>query len=257
MRILRSALTVVLAAITPLAHADVSNLEEGFPTALTDAYPIAYLGREAQLVNRFVRTHEDEDGFMFEPRLEFGFPRNTQISVAVPFQAGELEPDGIEDVRVEALYNFNQESLAIPAVSAIAGLEAPTGDDSHGVDPIVGAVMMKTLGRSPLMHRLHVIGRYQFNAEDQESERDGRYEAVIGYSRRVSPQLFVVFDYLREQELEQDREVNLVEAGLRYGLTPTWVLSAGAGFGIGAESPEVQATIGLQKELLIPYLSPE
>lgn len=248
---------ILILILAPLAHADVSNLEEGFPTALTDAYPIAYLGREAQLVNRFVRMHEDDDGFMFEPRLEFGFPRNTQISVAVPFRTGELEPDELGDVHVEALYNFNQETLDLPAFSAIAAVDTPTGDESHGVDPEVGAVITRTLGRSWLMHQLHLVGRYQFNAEEQADERDGRYQAVVGYSRRVSPQLFVVFDYLREQELEKDQEVNLVEAGLRYGLTPTWVLSAGAGFGIGAESPDVQATIGLQRELLLPYFSPE
>lgn len=256
MRVQILALAVVILC-TPLARADVSDLEEGFPTALTDAYPKEYLGREAQLVNRFIRTDKEEDGFLFEPRLEFGFPRNTQISVAVPFRTGELEPDGLGDVRVEALYNFNQETLGIPAVSAIAGLETPTGDDSHGVDPIVGAVMSKTLGRSPLLHRLHLVGRYQFNSEEQPDERDGRYKAVIGYSRRVSPELFLVFDYLREQDLTRHEETNLLESGLRYGLSPLWVLSAGVGFGIGAESPEVQATIGLQRELLIPYLGPE
>jgi hypothetical protein len=256
MRILFITMVAVGALAIP-ARADVSDLEEGFPTALTDAYPKEYLGREVQLVNRFIRTDKEEDGFFFEPRLEFGFPRNTQISVAVPFRTGELEPDGLGDVRVEALYNFNQETLGVPAVSLIAGLETPTGDDSEGVDPIVGAVFSKTLGRSSQLHRLHLVGRYQFNSEEQPDERDGRYEAVVGYSRRVSPQLFILFDYLREQNLKEHEETNLVEAGLRYGLSPIWVLSAGVGFGIGAESPEVQATVGLQRELLIPYSSPE
>lgn len=238
------------------AVSDVSDLEEGFPTALTDAYPIAYLGREAQLVNRFTRTVKREDGFLFEPRLELGFPRNAQFSVAVPFRTGELEPDDLGDVRVEALYNFNQETLDLPALSLLGGLELPTSDESEGVDPAVGAVLTKTLGRTWQMHRLHLVGRYRFNNEEQPDERDGRYQAVIGYSRRISPQMFVVFDCLREQQLKRKEEVNLAEMGLRYAITPTWTFSAGAGFGIGAESPEVQATVGLQKELLFPYLSP-
>lgn len=56
----------------------------------------------------------------------------------------------------------------------------------------------------------------------------------------------VVLDLVREEELEKDEETNLAEIGLRYQLTPLTVLSAGAGFGFGDESPDVQLTLGFQ-----------
>jgi hypothetical protein len=69
---------------------------------------------------------------------------------------------------------------------------------------------------------------------------------VVGYEVRVSNDLIVLADVVREQELEEDREINLLEAGARYRLTPFSVLSAGVGFGVGDESPDVRTTVGFQ-----------
>ena len=98
---------------------DHTNLEEGLPTALTDARPIGYLGREAQAFFRYEHTDDDEDAFLAEARLEIGFPRNGQLSLSVPYLFGEIEPDGFQPVRAEVLYNVNQETRLLPSFAFV------------------------------------------------------------------------------------------------------------------------------------------
>lgn len=45
-------------------------------------------------------------------------------------------------------------------------------------------------------------------------------------------------------QLDEDREANLVEAGVRWQLTPLTVLSAGAGAGFLDESPQFRFLVG-------------
>lgn len=234
----------ILSSVTRAA--DHTNLEEGLPVETTDAYPIPYLGREIQTVFNYDRGHEGVDSFIVTPRLEFGFPRNGQISIEVPVLFGEIEPDDIGETRLEWLYNFNQETLLLPAFAVTGAIDLPTGEDSQGVDPLVKFIITKTLSRSSLFHRLHVNLAYQFNDDEQPRERSDWYKASIGYSARLSNETLFVADYVREERKEEDIEFNLIETGVRYQLTPLTVISGGLGFGIGDESPDVRAILGFQ-----------
>lgn len=226
--------------------ADHRNLDEGLPVETTDAYPIPYLSREIQAVFNYDRGHEGIDSFTTVPRLEFGFPRNGQISIEVPVLFGEIEPDDIRETRLEWLYNFNQETLFLPAFAITGAIDLPTGDTSHGVDPVVKFIISKTLSRSSLFHRLHVNLAYQFNDDEQSQERSGWYKTSIGYSARLNNETLFIADYVREERREEDVEFNLIEFGVRYQLTPLTVISGGLGFGVGDESPDVRAVLGFQ-----------
>ncbi len=54
---------------------------------------------------------------------------------------------------------------------------------------------------------------------------------------------------MREQEKEEDIDINLVEAGLRYQLTPLTVIAAGVGVGVGEDSPDLRVTLAFQHSL--------
>ncbi|MGB3226029.1 MAG: hypothetical protein WBB23_24785, partial [Desulforhopalus sp.] len=98
------------------------NLEEGLPTELADTIPTHYLNTELQGLARWTRTHEGEENFLLEPRLEYGIWYNTQVSLSVPYEFGEaVDEDEIKDIDLELFYNFNQETLVIPAF-ALAGV---------------------------------------------------------------------------------------------------------------------------------------
>ena len=81
------------------------------------------------------------------------------------------------------------------------------------------------------------------NAEAEDDERDDMYKFVIGYDRRLNADTVLILDYVREQEKEKNEEINLVEAGIRCQLTPLTVIAAGAGAGIGEDSPDFRITL--------------
>jgi hypothetical protein len=71
--------------------------------------------------------------------------------------------------------------------------------------------------------------------------------------RRLNADTVLVLDYVREQENEEDKEINLVEAGIRYQCTPLSVISTGAGAGIGEDSPDVRIAVSFQHSFTACY----
>lgn len=239
---------LVAAPAPAFAGGGLANIEEGLPLTIESTYTIAYLGREFQLVSRYERGDEGVDSFLIEPRVELGIWWNTEFKITAPFLFGEIEPDGNRPIQLEFSYNLNQETLELPAFAVAGGFELPTGEDAEGYDPFLKLLVTRTLGRSMMFHQVHLNFLYQWNDQVQADERSGRYELAVGYSRRLGVDTLFVADFVREQEMEQEIEANLVEAGLRYKLLPQGILSGGIGFGTGDESPDVRVTIGFQYE---------
>lgn len=233
---------------TALGAGGKANIEEGLPLTIESPYTIEKGGREVQLVTRYERTDEGEDDLLFEPRLEFGVWWNTELSVAAPFHFGSVPEDGLGPVNLELTYNLNQETLDLPAISFAGGLDFPTGDDAEGYDPFAKVLVSRTLGRSSYFHQAHFNLEYQWNDDVGATERAGRYTLALGYSARLNTDTLFLADVVREQEWEENVEMNLAEAGLRYQLLPQGVLSSGVGFGFGDESPDVRLTVGFQYE---------
>ncbi len=115
-------LTAIISFPKTAQAADHLNLEEGLPTEVEDAYPIPYKGIELQGVTKYDRIN-GKDSFVIEPRVEYAIAPNTQATISVPFQFGSAEDDGISDVGIEFLYNFNAESLKTPEESSFCWCE--------------------------------------------------------------------------------------------------------------------------------------
>ena len=249
------ALPLALALLTALPAvvraADHTNLEEGIPTQLADAYPIGYLGKELQLATRFDRTADHRNLFLVEPRFEYGLARDLQVSVGVPFNYGSAAPRqaggrGIGNVNLSALYNFNQESLVLPALALSARAEFPTADRARGVDTAVGVVFSKTLGAANFIPRLHVNALWLHNAGAGSRERENGYRLIGGYTMRVGADTFVILDHVHERAVNERRTSEVVELGLRRQVTPRLVLSIGGGAGLTDDSPHARASLGAQ-----------
>lgn len=163
--------SVLLGFITEAHAADHTNLEEGLPTEVEDAYPIAYKGRELQVQARYERTAAGKNRLVLDPRLEYGFARNWQARINVPFRLGSADKTGSGDIGLEAFYNFNTESLSTPAFAVSARADLPTGKDSHGVDTQFKFIATKTLGAGSRLPRLHLNLIYRHNAQAQATER--------------------------------------------------------------------------------------
>lgn len=226
---------------------DHTNLEEGLPTQVEDAYPTAYRNREFQLQGRYERTKDGKNQFVLDPRLEYGFARNWQAKISAPFRLGSGDRTGSGDIGLEAFYNFNTESLSLPALAISARADLPTGKNSRGVDTTFKFIATKTLGAGSQLQRLHLNLIYRNNAKANFGERSNRYAAIVGYSQRLNADTIGILDFVREQELERGKTSDIFELGLRRQVTPLRALSLGAGVGLGNDSPKFRLTAGLQQ----------
>lgn len=231
---------------TTAIAADHLNLEEGLPTEVEDAYPVPYKGLEVQGVLQYERNG-NADQILLEPRLEYGIAPNTQVRFSAPFSLGE-GGNNIQDVGLEVFYNFNAESVTLPAFAVSVSADFPTGPDSAGVDPTVRLLATKTIGNAN-MDRLHLNLAYTHNFEANVNERENQFAAILGYSRRLNSDTMLVSDFVFEQEDEANEEIYLLELGIRHQLDPLTVFSVGAGAGLTKESPDFRLTVGFQRSL--------
>ena len=227
------------ACLWPAAYAwgsDHTNLEEGLPVEIADAYPIPYLGREVQGRLAYRVTPDAEHQVSVEPRFELGFPRNAQISVKVPLIAA-LSTRADDDfylgrVGLEAMYNVNQETLSLPAFALAAGVEAPDTRDGGNFDPFGRLFITKTIPNTMRWQRLHLNGLLQGNVGREPRERALRYLVAVGYDLRLSATFVGVVDVFREQPIEDSSPSNIGEVGFRVQVTPLVTLALGGGAGV-------------------------
>jgi copper chaperone CopZ len=235
-----------LLACVQVSAADHMNLEEGLPTQVEDAYPIAFRGREFQTSLQYERTDDHKDRFVIDPRVEFGFAPNWQGKISAPFFLGSADKTDSGNIGLETLYNFNTEGLLLPAFALSARADLPTGRDSAGIDTTLKAILTKSITKSG-SDRVHLNLAWKHNAGAHSNHRDDLYRTIIGYSRRLDADTVIVADFIREQEIERKKEANIFEIGVRRQLTPLTLIAVGLGAGVGDNSPKFRATLGFQR----------
>lgn len=253
LKVVKSGLSAFLITLLPTLwsdrlHADPLNLESGLPLAVEDAYLTPLWNREYQSFLRYNRSGTGKDVLEVVQRIEIGIWYNTELTVEAPFIFGEDRSDGYGPTPIELLYNLNQETLSLPAFTVGGTFVTPTGEYNEGLDSEAEILITKTVPGTWSLHRIHLNGSYYFNEDPGDSERDGAYEAILGYEARLNNPLVLVADVIRRQELERGESVNLAELGLRYRLAPYAILAAGVGKGFGADAPDFIATTGVQIE---------
>lgn len=228
--------------------ADHLNLEEGLPTELEDAYPIAFRGREFQTQVQFERTDGGKDRFVIDPRFEFGIARNAQAKISVPFFLGDADQKDSGNIGLEGFYNFNTEGIWLPAFATSLRLDFPTGRHASGVDTTLKGLVTKSITKTGLDRvHLNMAWKHNDNGGAGPMVRDDLFHVVFGYSRRVGADTVVVADYVWEQDRVKGKTADILEIGLRRQITPLTLVSVGLGAGITKDSPDLRATIGLQK----------
>lgn len=215
-------------ALVSLSAADHDNLEEHLPITVQDAYPLPFGAIEAQLAAGYQKPKNGDDAFALMPRLEYGLAPNLQASVATTIIT-DGDRQGSGDITVGALYDFNQETVFVPAIAVAADVDLPTGEDSHGVGGVAWLLMTK--GPVPSSSdRLHLNLGWEWLGDSEGDERDGRFIGVLGWSRPLGTDTVLVLDVVRrESETYGLPWETAAEMGLRRQLTPLAVGSLGVG----------------------------
>ena len=226
------ALWLILLAMPSFAL-DHDNLDPNRPIGMEDAYaiPKGEIGLEGGV--RFNDRREGRTRVTFQPQIIYGAFDNTQIEIQ-----GDLftEPNTLVgaaksgDLHLGVLYNFNTETLNIPAMAVRVETDLPTGVNSQGVDTQVTGILTRSFGRL----RGHLNAGYTILGSPQGQERPGAYRAVaavsypLGYPTSFRDTL-IASVYTRQSDLRGQRNNTGVEIGLRHQLTSRIVLDGGLG----------------------------
>ena len=220
-------------ATAPLSALDHDNLDPNRPIGMEDAYaiPKGEIGLEGGV--RFNDRREGRTQVTFQPQIIYGAFVNTQIEIQ-----GDLftDPRSIVganksgDLHVGVLYNFNAETLRLPAFAVRVEADLPTGVNSKGVDSQLTGILTRSFGRL----RVHVNAGYTVIGSPQGHERPGAYRAVaavsypLGYPTSFRDTLIASI-YSRQSDLRGQQNHTGVEIGIRHQLTSRVVLDGGLG----------------------------
>ena len=248
-----AALAVLCAISGPARATGLSDLEEGLPLEVRDAFAIGLYGSELQLQGGYERTRKDENRYILFPRLELGIVPNGQILVGAPFFLGGADDAGSGNVTAEAFYNFNMEGLVVPAVAVAAEFEFPTGEDAEGVDSTYALILTKTVIPA-IFARVHANVFWHHNEKRQPGERQEYWGIIGGYSMRLSTAWYLLADFIYDQEGEKGREHYLAELGVRIQVTPYTVLGIGGGYGFNDDAIYARGILSLQQSFGAPFV---
>jgi len=223
---------LLFAPATALAI-DHGNLDEGRPLRLEDAYAISTGEIALETGAGFSLLRRGPDRGFLPIEVLYGALPNLQVSLGTTLSTHPHdidEPIKSGDVRLAALYNFNQETLVLPAFGVKLEVNLPTGVDARGVALELEGLVTKSVERLSL----HFNAGYQALTDARREERDGRYELVLGASYPLGAPHYtratIIADVFTEQASHHG-EPNVVgaELGFRYQLTRTIVWDAGVG----------------------------
>jgi hypothetical protein len=212
---------------------DHKNLDENRPIRLEDAYPISSGEIAVEAGGGFKLARRGASRGFFPIELLYGALPNLQIGIGSvlftdPREIADRPKSG--DLHLGALYNFNQETLSLPAIALKLGVDGPTGIGGRGYGVEVKGIVTKSIERLSL----HFNTGYEFVTDLKDGERDGRYGLALGFSYPVGAPQFtratLVGDVFAEQASRRGEGTTVgAEVGLRYQLTPRIVWDLGVG----------------------------
>ena len=229
------ALALALVVSTPVVvfAIDHGNLDEGRPLRLEDAYAISTGEIALETGAGFSLLRRGPNRGFFPIELLYGAFPNFQLSIGTTLSTDPHEIDDAVksgDLRLSALYNFNQETIVMPAFGAKLEVNFPTGIDATGVALELKGLVTKSIERLSF----HFNAGYQVLTDARREERDGRYELTLGASYPIGAPHYtratIIADVFTEQSTRQGEDNTVgAELGFRYQITRTIVWDAGVG----------------------------
>ena len=212
---------------------DHDNLDEGRPLRLEDAYPIARGEWAIETGAALGAQRRSRARGLFPFEVLYGLVSNVQVSLGTTFATDPKRLEGQTksgDLHFSALYNFNQETLSLPAFGIKMSVNAPTGTASSGVDVRIKGLVTRSF------HRLgvHFNPAFEISSGTTAVERHSRYELTLGASYPLGAPKHTLTTILADVFTGQaprrgEPQIAGAEIGVRQQWTPWTVLDAGIG----------------------------
>jgi hypothetical protein len=245
--------TLVLAPAPAFAQTDFYNLDKERPLRVEDAFATKRWAFEVQ-ASPFTLS-QDRDGVLrYQPAVELkhGILPGVETSVGVHL---DRTRDGTEtrtrlgEVELSALANLWVEGAALPALGVRVTGHLPTESD-HDASVEVKGILTRTL-TGPV--RAHLNGAVVLGDDASEDWWTG---AALDWVLPFHHTLLLVEGWVSEPAGGGDRTVHST-AGVRYQLSPTFVLDAGVGRGWSGDlRQDWTLTLGVTHEFGVRSLIP-
>jgi len=227
------AILLLLLEPTVVWALDHDNLDPNRPIAIEDAYvvPKGEIGVEGGIL--FNDRKQGDSRFTFQPQLIIGAFNNTQLELSSDVSTDPRSVVGDDksgNLTVGALYNFNTETVSLPAFAARVQLGLPTGVNGKGVNTALTGVMTRSYGR----WRTHFNVGYTFLGSPQGQERTGTYRVIaavsypLGYPTSFNDTI-IANVFTRQSDLVGQRNPTGIGIGLRHQVSSRVVFDAGLG----------------------------
>lgn len=227
---------------------NLANLDSGLPTEIEDAQPIDQGEKALQLITRWDRQRNGANQYIADPQFQWGFAPRWQAALTLHSLGGTADRTTSGDLRLQVMRQLTDEASGLPALAAFVRLDAPTGQESRGLDTTFRLAATKTLGAERYTHQVHANVMWTHNAAPLAEERSHFARVLLGYSTPFSERTVVVADVIREQERTRGEMASIAELGLRHALADKTTLSLGIGAGRGgADAPRWRLIAGLER----------
>jgi hypothetical protein len=256
-------LCLLLAPVSASAQLDYRNLDAERPVTTEDAYPVERHAFELLAPYQFERERGGGWLHVVAPELAYGAADNAQLGIAAPFAglggtgAGAGPDWGLAGLDLFALYNFNTESLALPALSLRADASLPIGPlAGSGARVGVKAIATRSWGRS----RVHANAVRSFGPERDlgAGEVPPRWSYGVAVDRTLYRQSVLLVGEVVAARAVRGAPVEVnAAAGARYQWSPTLVLDIGVARRLRqVAGPDYALTFGLSHAFGLGWLLP-
>jgi hypothetical protein len=219
------------------------------PFGIIGAAPTAIGGQTLSFGLGYTRARDGTNRDLYGGALEAeaGLLRGLDLRFAQTLERGPAAPYPSDDAarvwgglsQLGLRWQFMEEEGWRPAMGVFGSVRTAYGETSGPSQSgqIIG-LLSKTIieGPRPLALSLNAGWSELFNAVPRE--RAGRYEFAAGLAQSIGEDTSLGVSYLRNQQDRGEKDQNIVTAGLWHrmgGRGP--ILAAGAGAGIGDDSP--------------------
>ena len=236
--------------ITRAAANERPSIDADFPLRMEDAHPVDLHSGYAKLIGRYTRQADATDLTLIQPEIAYGFAQDFDVHLLSPLLIGDGDRTGSGDLSLDAQWLFLDETPADwwPAMAIEAEVTFPTGVGSDGLDVGAQLNVSKTLVWAPTWDSLHLNVSYTHNFVPAADERREEFDVLLGYSRRVLDDTTFLADVFWERTTEEHDSMQVAEVGLIQEIGDHVRVAGGIGVGIGDDSPDFTATVGVMVE---------